>query len=212
LMSSVVKMIDKGQTSHDLSAGKTIVLEEVARQRAVDAVTLDFSTFYQDYKHKVYGTVQHVVGPTSELDDIVQTVFLEIFRSLKNYKGNAQLSTWVYRVAVNVALQHIRKKKRSRVYLFFTEDERQRSQPGDDPRSRYEHRERVTRLYRLVDKLSEKKRIVFVLHEIEGMTVERIAGVCEIPPNTVRSRLIAARAELTRRMRKAGMMESENAV
>jgi len=62
-------------------------------------------------------------------------------------------------------------------------------------------------LYRLLDKLAEKKRTTFVLYEMQGMPVEKIAEISDVPVNTVRSRLIAARAELSRYMIKAGLLE-----
>jgi RNA polymerase sigma-70 factor (ECF subfamily) len=170
-------------------------------------LSLDFDALYRDYKRKVFGTVRNVVGPSQELEDIVQTVFLEIHRSLPRYRGTAQLSTWIYRIAVNVSLQYIRKKKRRRFFLFLGDDTRRDALNNHDPRTRLAERERIEVLYRLVDKLSEKKRTTFILHEMEGMTVEAIAEICEVPPNTVRSRLIAARAQLTKRMRSAGLLE-----
>jgi len=186
---------------------KPVVLQEVADERAAAAQSVDFDALYRDYKRKVFGTVRNVIGPTQELEDIVQTVFLEIHRSLPRYRGTALLSTWIYRIAVNVSLQHIRKKKRRRVFLFLGDDARRDAQNHHDPRVRLAERERIKMLYRLVDKLSEKKRTTFILHEMQGLPVEEIAEICEIPVNTVRSRLIAARALLTDRMRKAGLLE-----
>ncbi|MFT5432051.1 MAG: RNA polymerase sigma-70 factor (ECF subfamily) [Myxococcota bacterium] len=179
-----------------------------ALQRAKRASELNFRTLYRDYRSKVYGTVHHVVGGSDEIDDIVQTVFLEVHRSLPRYKGQSKLSTWIYRISVNVALQYIRKRKRRRVFLFFKEDDYRMETFSHELSDRYENRELLVKLYSLMDKLSEKKRIVFTLHELEGLPVEEIAEVCEIPVNTVRSRLHAARTELMRRMQKAGMMEN----
>ncbi len=182
--------------------------EDLASQRVREAAALDFRTLYHEYKSKVYGTVTHVVGRTNEIDDIVQNVFLEIHRSLPRYKGNSKLSTWIYRVAVNVALQYIRKKKRRKVFLFFdTEQESRNERLAHDERGRYESRDLMARLEKQLEKLSEKKRVVFVLHELEGLPVDRIAEVCDVPVNTVRSRLHAARTEVMSRMKRQGMLE-----
>ena len=183
------------------------VAEETAEQRTQEAAAIDFQQLYIEYKRKIYGTVHKVVGPSTELDDIVQIVFLEIHRSLPKYRGQAQLSTWIYRITVNVALQHIRKRKRRRVFLFFSDEEREVENAGFDLIPRYEHRDIMKRLYQLLDKLTEKKRVVFVLHELEGMSLEDVAALCDIPVNTVRSRLHAARTELVARMRKNGILE-----
>jgi RNA polymerase sigma-70 factor (ECF subfamily) len=196
-------------TTTDVNGGPGERSHELAEERVRAVVSLDFDTLYKDYKRKVYGTVSHIVGRTDELDDIVQTVFLEIYRSLGRYKGNSQLSTWIYRIAVNVSLQYIRKRKRRRVFLFFKGDEAY-ERIGRDVRSQHEHREVLEKLYQQLEKLSEKKRIVFVLHELEGRSPEQIAAICDIPPNTVRSRLHAARTELVQRMRRAGLLEKRS--
>lgn len=190
---------------------RPVLLEDVARRRAKEAAELDFRALYDEYRNKVYATVQHVVGRTDEVDDIVQTVFLEIHRSLPKYKGHSKLSTWIYRITVNVGLQYIRKRKRRRVFLFFSEnEERQVEKVGRDERPRLQERHVLKKLYSLLEKLSEKKRIVFVLHELEGMSPEQVSEIVNVPVNTVRSRLHAARTELTSRMRKAGMLEQSS--
>ncbi len=182
---------------------------EEAALRARRASELSFRTLYRDYRSKVYGTVHHVVGGSDEIDGIVQTVFLEIHRSLPRYKGQSKLSTWIYRIAVNVSLQYIRKRKRRRVFLFFKEDDHRMENLAVELGPRYENREVLEKLYTMMDKLSEKKRVVFTLHELEGLPVDEIATICEVPTNTVRSRLHAARTELMRRMEKAGMLEKQ---
>jgi len=192
----------------DSSSAPPVVLKEVAQERSRAALAEDFNALYSRYKRKVFGTVRNVIGPTQELEDIVQNVFLEIHRSLPRYKGTAQLSTWIYRIAVNVSLQHIRKKKRQRVFLFLTERQsRNEGLQSHDPRGQVLERERVKALYRLLDKLGEKKRTTFVLYEMQGMSMQEIARISDVPINTVRSRLIAARAELSRYMIKAGLLE-----
>lgn len=180
---------------------------DLASERVQRAAKLNFRTLYRDYRSKVYGTVHHVVGLTDEVDDIVQNVFMEIHRSLPRYKGNSQLSTWIYRIAVNVSLQYIRKRKRRRVFLFFKDDQRQFDGDSYEEKGRYESRDVLEKLYAELDKLNEKKRLVFTLHELDGMDLDQIAEICDIPVNTVRSRLHSARTELTQRMKRAGMLE-----
>jgi len=179
-----------------------------ASRRVVDASEMNFNDLYREHKRRVYGTVHHIVGHCDEIDDIVQTVFLEIHRSLSRYQGQSKLSTWIYRISVNVALQYIRKRKRRRVFLFHTADEPDFERAGDDVGTRYDQREVMKHLYRHLNTLSEKKRTVFVLHELEGLPFEDVAAICQIPVNTVRSRLHAARSELTVRLRRAGLLEA----
>ncbi len=182
-------------------------VEPVVR-REEELEGLDFRRLYDRYKQKVYGTVHHVMGYSDEIDDIVQSVFLEVHRSLPRYKGQSKLSTWIYRIAVNVALQHIRKRRRRRVFLFFKSDEDDRElEPSEDARPQHEDRDLLRKLSRVLDTLGDKKRVVFVLHELDGREIDEIAELLEIPLNTVRSRLHAARVELTDKMKRAGMLE-----
>jgi RNA polymerase sigma-70 factor (ECF subfamily) len=201
-----------GRLRPNMRQGDSVVADDIAQARVREAAEIDFSTLYRDYKRKVYGTVIKIVGSSNELDDIVQIVFMEIHRCLPKYRGGSQLSTWIYRVTVNVALQHIRKQKRKRVFLFFRDEERATEKLSFDVRTRYEQRDIMTRLYGLLDRITEKKRTVFVLHELEGVPLDQVAEICDIPVNTVRSRLHAARTELLAKMRKAGILENDNAV
>ena len=188
---------------------RPVSLEAHSVTESDTAPTIDFDRLYRDYKRKIFATVQGIVGPSDDVEDVVQVAFLEIHRSLPAFQGKSRLSTWIYRIAVNVALQHLRKRKRRKVFLFFKDDPHELDVLSHDARPRYEDREVVARLYQFLDRLSEKKRLVFVLHELEGRSIEEVSEICEIPGNTVRSRLHAARTELLGRMQRAGLMEVE---
>jgi RNA polymerase sigma-70 factor (ECF subfamily) len=158
---------------------------------------VDFDTVYREQKGRVLGAIRSVIGPSEEIEDVVQLTFIEIFRCLGRFEGRSKLSTWVYRIAVNVALQHIRRKQRRRwMILGTTGDETMRATSGYSEAGRLEDREALKRIYQAVNRLSEKKRVVWTLHEMEGLTPHQIADVLDIPSNTVRSRLLAARRDL----------------
>ncbi len=70
------------------------------------------SEFYLRYKDQVVRTVFRVLGPSADLEDAVQDVFIEVFRSISKFRGQAKITTWLYRVCVNVGLQKIRRNKR----------------------------------------------------------------------------------------------------
>ena len=173
-------------------------------------VALDFDALYQNQRSRVLATVRSVLGPSDEIEDVVQLVFIEVHRSLKRFEGRSKLSTWVYRVAVNVALQHIRKKKRRRwLMLGATGDETEKLPVGWNSEMRLEDRQLLERVYRAADKLSEKKRAVWTLHELQGLSPHEIAEILEVPMNTVRSRLLAARSEIRARLEREGTLSKE---
>ena len=181
--------------------------ESVAAARKTEASTLEFAALYERYKRRVYGTVLHIVGQGDEVEDVVQNVFLQIHRSLGRYKGQSLLSTWIYRISVNVALQHVRKRKRRRLFIRFMPGDYESESSGVDIRYQNDTREVLRGLYQALDKLSEKKRTVFVLYELDGLPLDVISDICQIPVNTVRSRLHAARTELTNHLKQAGLLE-----
>ena len=172
--------------------------DETGRAPSRVAVAVpDFDTVYREHRHRVLGAVRRVIGPDLEIEDVMQLVFLEVHRCLPRFEGRSKLSTWVHRIAVNVALQHLRRKKRRRwLRLGLTGDERPPQESPDAGVRRLEGRELLARVYRIIDRLTEKKRAVWVLHELEGLSPAEIGAVLDIPTNTVRSRLVAARREM----------------
>jgi RNA polymerase sigma-70 factor (ECF subfamily) len=123
-------------------------------------------------------------------------VFVQVHRSLKDFRGQSKFSTWLHRVTVNVVLMH-RRAARSRP-VFADEPLGEALAPGDDvrPDEDAERRERVRAFGRLLDRLADKKRIVFVLHELEGISPGEIAKIVGAPVLTVRTRLFYARREI----------------
>jgi len=157
----------------------------------------DFDTIYREHGGRVLGAIRAVLGPSDEIEDLVQIAFLEIYRCLDRFEGRSKLSTWVYRIAVNIALQHIRKKKRKRwLVLGSTGEEVVRESGGLNEEARIEDRQMLEKVFAAVEKLSEKKRIVWTLHEVEGLSPQQISDILEVPFNTVRSRLLASRRDL----------------
>ncbi len=157
----------------------------------------DFDTVYRQEQGRVLAAVRTVIGASDELEDVVQLAFIEIHRCLPRFEGRSKLSTWVYRIALNVALQHLRKKRRKRwLTLGLSGDEASYEPWQVDAVRQLEDRQVLARVYEAVGKLSDKKRVVWTLHEVQGLDPHEIAEILEIPMNTVRSRLLAARKDL----------------
>jgi RNA polymerase sigma-70 factor (ECF subfamily) len=134
-----------------------------------------------------------------EVDDAIQDVFFQVYRSIGDFRGRARFSTWLHRVTVNVVLMHLR-AQRSRPNLsdpLFHDLEAAGPSPDEDSM----RRERIRTFYGVLDRLHEKKRTVFVLHEIEGLSPRAIADIVGAPALTVRTRLFYARRELINLLR-----------
>ncbi len=152
---------------------------------------------YRHYRAEVARNLHRMLGPgRGDLEDVLQEVFIEVFRSIGRFRGDAKLTTWLYRVCVNVALQRLRKRKRRAE--ISSDDVGERS-TDETPERELDNRRRLDAVYRILDELSPKKRVVFILHEIEGREPKEIAGIVGAPVLTVRTRLHYARKEFSAR-------------
>jgi RNA polymerase sigma-70 factor (ECF subfamily) len=159
-----------------------------------------FRELFQTHRHDIARIIYRMMGSSAEIEDLVQEVFLQVHRSIGDFRGDARLSTWLYRLTVNVVLMH-RRAARSRPQLV---GEAAAAPPKDQrilPDEQVARRRRMLTFYRIVDKLSEKKRTVFILHEIDGLSPLEIAKVVDAPVLTVRTRLFYARRELAAMIR-----------
>ncbi len=162
---------------------------------AVGGDTEAFRRIYERHRQDVARLVYRMIGPRSDLEDVVQEVFVQVYKSLKDFRGQAKFTTWLHRVTVNVVLMH-RRAARSRP-TFAEEPAADGSLSLDIlPDEDAERRERMRAFARLLERLADKKRIVFVLHELEGVPPGEIAKIVGAPVLTVRTRLFYARREI----------------
>lgn len=149
----------------------------------------------------VRAQVRSLVGPTRDLEDLTQAALEQVVRAIDGFEGRCALSTFTYRIASRVVMNHWRSLRR---YLrrFVTSEGDELPEPRDaneDPLAIVE-RQRAARLHHHLDRLSADQRVVVVLADLEDMPAPQIAEVLEVPEPTVRSRLGRGRAELARRL------------
>jgi len=146
----------------------------------------------------VYRFLAALGVPPTEREDSCQDVFVAVYRSLDRFRGAARLSTWIYRIAARGAA---RASRRRRMHAMLATLLQREPAPPPDP-DPSEKSARLALLDGLLGRLSEKKRLVLVLFEIEELPVEEIAKIAGCPENTVWSRLHHARSELAEMARK----------
>jgi RNA polymerase sigma-70 factor (ECF subfamily) len=177
---------------------------EARLRRLVERIKHDdvlaFEELYRLTRDDVSRTLFHLVGRRSDLDDLVQETYIRLLKAVPSFRGDSQFKTFLYRVCANVALMHLRWWRRRREDFS---DELPEVQAGDscDPERAAQAAQATRLVHQALEKLSAKKRVVFVYHELCGLGPEEISQAMGISYNTVRSRLHHARLEFTTAMR-----------
>jgi RNA polymerase sigma-70 factor (ECF subfamily) len=161
-----------------------------------------FRTIMQRHNRRLYRVARGVLGDDADAEDVVQETYVRAFEHLAHFRGESSLGTWLTRIAINEALGRRRKRRPSvdianvdmldeqgevRVLIFPG------IRAGGNPETDASRAEVRRLLERAVDELPEPFRIVFVMREIEQMSVEETASQLEIRPETVKTRLHRAR-------------------
>ncbi len=164
------------------------------------------SDLYRRHSRRMESVARNVIGPSDELEDVVQDVFIEVQRALHRFRGDSRFTTWLHRVTVNVALQYLRKGKRKGWLRWVSIDRVPGPQHSVSQDRRIEARESVKGLYAALKGITDKKRVVFTLYELEGMSLEEVAQTVGTSVNTVKSRLYHARREIFAEVKRMGLL------
>jgi RNA polymerase sigma-70 factor (ECF subfamily) len=160
--------------------------ELVASCRLGDARALEL--LYHRYKRRVFSLVARIVGH-GDAEEVAQEAFVRIYRGLARFRGDSQLSTWIYRLAVNAALSHAERRPRRMQGEEAMIDLPAPAAPSTDPYL-------AARLERALTALPAGYRAVLVLHDVEGLQHEEIATVLGCRVGTSKSQLHKARARM----------------
>lgn len=175
---------------------------EIAALKAGDEKA--FRTLVEQFQDRVYRTCFGILGNRDQAEDAAQETFIEVFSAITTFRGEAQLATWIYRIAVVTALKAIRKKRRKKWRaLLFTDDNEYNNivsardpDDGNHPLLQLENKERAEILYKAMDRLPESQRTAFTLHKIEGLEYKKIAEVMDLSLSSVESLIHRAKLNL----------------
>jgi RNA polymerase sigma-70 factor (ECF subfamily) len=171
-----------------------------------------FNRLVEERHNDVYALLYRLTEDPEEARDLTQETFLQAFRHIENFRGDADLRTWLYRIAVNQARNRWRWWKRRRRDRTVSLDAPTREgsdtppsaglegEPGADPEQQALARERERALHAALKSLSRPYREVIVLRDIEGLSYEEVANTLDLNVGTVKSRLSRGRNELRRRL------------
>jgi RNA polymerase sigma-70 factor (ECF subfamily) len=158
-----------------------------------------FGVLVSRYQDRLYPTVFRLTGCAEDAQDLLQEAFLRAYEKLERFHGESSFFTWVYRIAVNLALSD-RRKRRHESSLGLAIDPRD-NRGEDNPTAPLERAERDERIQEALGALAPDHRAVVVMKEYDGLRYEEIGAILGIPVGTVRSRLHRARCELRERLR-----------
>lgn len=169
--------------------------------------TAAFGRLVAEYQDRVFNTCWRMCGNWTDAEDLTQEAFVRAFQSLDRFAGRSRFYTWVFRIAVNLALSARRRDKLVGRYSLDapradprSDDHppmnRQLAAVDESPDSRTADREEETLVLEALNRLDEEHRAVVVLRDLESMGYEEIAGILDIPVGTVKSRLHRARLAL----------------
>jgi len=161
-----------------------------------------FALLVHRYKDRVFRLVASILGPSAEADaeDLLQEVFISVYRKLDTFRGDCTFSTWLYRIARNRAIDNRRRPRSFSVTVNEGSLEEPLPRHAEDPHSEIERSGRESFVLRRVDGLGEPRRTVVFLFYWMGCDIDEISGLTEIPAGTVKSHLFRARRELAKQL------------
>lgn len=155
---------------------------------------LDFDQIYEDQKQKVWKLAARFVNSRPDQEDLFQEIFLKINKALPKFRGEASLNTWIFRLAVNTALNFIKKQKRYRALKDLLSWFRPEEMPGT--------RIPEEQISLPLDKLSPQQRMILMLSDVEELKLEEISRLLGLPVGTVKSNLHRSREIIKKELMK----------
>ena len=177
--------------------------DQVLISQTLAGQTSAFGELVRKYQNRLFNGMVHMLRNEAEAEDVVQDAFILALTRLETFHGNSAFFTWLYRIAYNVAVSRIRRRKPT-VSLTANDNDDSRSfdfegnaPPPDDRMSRSED---VEQLQNAMGRLSEEHRTVLILREMQQLDYDAISEVLELPIGTVRSRIHRAREQLKQQL------------
>lgn len=185
-------------------------------ERAQSGDKAAFDLLVRKYQHRVVKLVSRYVHDNHEALDVAQEAFIKAYRAMPSFRGDSAFYTWLYRISINTAKNHLVSQIRQPV---STETEMENAQgdgvalssrltDGDSPERIVMSDEVRDTVLESIERLPEDLRTAIILRELEGMTYEEIAEAMDCPVGTVRSRLFRARESIDNDLRALGGSEA----
>ena len=165
---------------------------------------MTFDEIYATYCKMVFNLALHYVQNVEDAEEITQDVFVEAWHKAHTFKGESQVSTWLYRITINKCIDLIRSKKRKKRFAFLTKLFHDSGEPISDasdfvhPGIVAENKEKAATLYKAIEQLPETQKIAFLLSETGGLSYAEISEITGSSVSSIESLLFRARKNLRR--------------
>ncbi len=161
-----------------------------------------FKDIVETWQNMVYNTALGILQNAEDAEDVTQETFVQVFESVSSFKGESKFSTWLYRITVSKAMDHIRKKKRKKRFAFIQSLYGRNDEPVIDPPDFFhpgvgmENKENAAVLFKAVEQLPGNQKTAFVLNKVEGLSYIEIGNIMQITDSAVDALLQRAKANL----------------
>lgn len=158
------------------------------------------------YQHKIFSIISRFVKDNAEVHDVAQEAFIKAYRAIGNFRGESAFYTWIYRIAINTAKNHLVSRGRRPPSTDVEVEDAEFYAGGDSLKDLASPENQLMRdqleqvVYKAIDELPEDLRTAVTLREMEGMSYEEIAEVMACPVGTVRSRIFRARESIDKHL------------
>lgn len=185
--------------------------EEEALRRLRQGDARVFAQLVDQYKDMVINLVSRMLGQTADAEDLAQEVFLRVWKGLPRFRGEAKLSTWIYRIAINLCIAH-KKTARARAQFLPADEPATWAHPSmrterDNPYA--EEAPLKAKLAKLIPQMPEKYRTALTLFYLKDLSYLEIGEIMDVPMGTVKSHLFRGKAWLRERLLSGGSAEEE---
>lgn len=178
--------------------------EKILIEKIIEGDREAFKGLYNNFSSRVYNTVLGILQSVEDAEDITQEIFVQIYRSIGNFKQESSISTWIYRITVNKAFEFIRSKKRKKrfaiVKSIFSSEETEEPIEFVHPGIIEENKERGKILFKAIEKLSEKQKTAFILCKIENLSYKEISDIMSLSLSSIESLIFRAKENLKKEL------------
>jgi len=182
-------------------------LDQELVERVQKGEKVAFDMLVRKYEHKLANVISRYIRDPSEVLDVSQEAFIKAYRALPNFRGESAFYTWLYRIAINTAKNHLVAAGRRPPKDDIDAQDAEQFEAGSGlkeyatPERLMLSNELADTIQDAIDELPEELRVAIVLRELEGLSYEEIASAMECPIGTVRSRIFRARDAIEKRIR-----------